>query len=196
MGELHKTNIKGKLYRLIYSLNKDTEISVKTTVGNTDSVDVGEGLGQGTNEGAIVSSINLDGGVKESFDDSENEVMYLDLKINPCLFQDDVARLAESLNSVREGNKRLENMAETKLLDYNIEKSNSIIIGTKKFRRSIRQEIKGNPIIFCGEIMNISESDKYLGDHLSFSLAESVFTTVQKRKGLFMRLISEIIITN
>ena len=195
MGELHKTDVKGKLYRLIYVLNKDTEISVKTPVGITDYADVGEGLGQGTNEGAIISSINLDGGIKESLEDTENEVMYLDLKLNPCLFQDDVARLAKTLNAVREGNKRLEYMAESKLLDYNIEKSNSIIIESKKFRRSIKQELESNPVMFCGKIMNISESDKYLGDYLSFSLSESVFKTVQKRKGLSMRLISEIKMT-
>ena len=35
LGELYKCDIKGKLYRLIYNLNKDTEISVKTTVGET-----------------------------------------------------------------------------------------------------------------------------------------------------------------
>ena len=29
MGELYKCEIKGKLYRLIYALNEDTEISVK-----------------------------------------------------------------------------------------------------------------------------------------------------------------------
>ena len=122
MGELYKNNVKGKLYRLIYALNKDTEISVKTPVGVTDFTDVGEGLGQGTNEGAIVSSINLNGGVTESFEDSEDEVRYAELKINPCLFQDDVARMAETLHSVREGNRRMESMAESKLLDYNIEK--------------------------------------------------------------------------
>ena len=196
MGELYKANVKGKLYRLIYTLNKDTEVSVKTPVGITESAAVGEGLGQGTNEGAIVSSINLDGGVKESFEDSDKEVLYIDVKVNPCLFQDDIARLAENIDSVKEGNRRLETMAETKLLDYNIDKSNSIIIGSRKFRKNIKEKLETNPLMFCGKTMKISESDiKYLGDYLSFSLAESVFTTVQKRKGLTMRQISEIRIT-
>ena len=41
----------------------------------------------------------------------------------PLLFQDDVARLAEDLDSVQEGNNRIESVAEEKLLDFNIEKS-------------------------------------------------------------------------
>ena len=55
--------------------------------------------------------------------------------------------------------------------------------------------VDSDPVIFCNGIMTIKESEKYLGDHLSFSLSESVFITVQKRKGLTMRLISEIKIT-
>ena len=35
MGELFKTNVREKLYRLIFNLNKDTEVSVRTPVGHT-----------------------------------------------------------------------------------------------------------------------------------------------------------------
>ena len=122
-------------------------------------------------------------------------MLYSDLKINPCLFQDDVARVAENLLSIREGNNRMESMAESKLLDYNLDKSNLILIGSKKFRKKIKQELDINPVMFCGGIMKLSESDKYLGDYLGCSISESVFTTVQKRKGLTLRLISEIKIT-
>ena len=92
MGELYKCGIKGKLYRLTYELNKNTEISVKTAVGSTESKDVGETVGQGTNEGAVVSSVNLDFGVRENFEDSDKEVVYSGLKLGPCLFQSDVTR--------------------------------------------------------------------------------------------------------
>ena len=54
MNELFKCGIKGKLYRLTFNLNKDTRISVKTAVGETDYSDVGEGMGQGTIEGAKI----------------------------------------------------------------------------------------------------------------------------------------------
>ena len=43
--------------------------------------------------------------------------------------------------------------------------------------------------------MNSSESEKYLGDYMGSSLSESVFVTIQRRKGLSLRLISEIKLT-
>ena len=55
--------------------------------------------------------------------------------------------------------------------------------------------MKKFPIMFCNEVMKVKESEKYLGDYVSFSLADSVFKTVQKRKGLTKRLISEIKVT-
>ena len=78
--------MKGKLYRLTYQLNKENVIRVKTPVGSSDFTDVGEGLGQGTNEGAVISTVNLDGGVDDKFKDSETEVEYAGMKMGPCLF--------------------------------------------------------------------------------------------------------------
>ena len=50
-------------------------------------------------------------------------------------------------------------------------------------------------MLFCNKKMKISESDKYLGDYMSSSLSESVLITIQKRKGLCFKLISEIKLT-
>ena len=108
MGELHKHGVRGKVYRLVYNLNKENNIRIKTAVGYTDYTEVGENVGQGTNEGAIVSTVNLAGGVTEQFEDSETEVQYENIKLGPCLFQDDVARLATDIDSVVDGNKRIE----------------------------------------------------------------------------------------
>ena len=58
MGELYKNNLHEKLYRLVYLMNKNTRISVQTPVGATKERDTGEGLGQGTVEGAIASAVN------------------------------------------------------------------------------------------------------------------------------------------
>ena len=144
MGELYKKGVKGKLYRLTYELNKENVISVKTPVGQTDFKDVGECLGQGTNEGAVISTVNLDGGIEDNFKDSETEVELNGMKFGPCLFQDDIARLAGDLNSVRDGNKRVEEMAECKLLDFNLKKYCFLIIGNKSFKREL---MKGSELI-------------------------------------------------
>ena len=52
-------------------MNKNTRISIQTPVGLTEERDTGEGVGQGTLEGAIISAVNLDNGVQDFFHDSE-----------------------------------------------------------------------------------------------------------------------------
>ena len=59
----------------------------------------------------------------------------------------------------------------------------------------MNEKVKVNPIMFCNQVMRVSVCEKYLGDYVSSSLSDSVFRTVQKRKGLSKRLISEIKIT-
>ena len=122
MNELYKRGIKGKLYRLLYMMNKNTRISVQTPVGPTEEEDTGEGVGQGTLEGALVSSANLDSGVDDFFHNSEYEISYGEIPLQPILYQDDVARMSDDLKSAQMGNNKMEALAETKLLSYNLDK--------------------------------------------------------------------------
>ena len=55
MGEAFKAGVKGKTYRLLFEMNKETKITVKTPLGNTEEEDTGAHLGQGTIEGAILT---------------------------------------------------------------------------------------------------------------------------------------------
>ena len=150
---------------------------------------------QGTNKGAVIRAVNLDGGIKESFECTSNEVSYGSVTMGPCLFQDDISRLAEDLDSLQDGNNRILDMAEKKLLDFNQEKSCFILIGKRKFQKEVTQRLKDNPIRFCNAITNQRESVKYLCDYISSSLPESVFVTIKKRRGLCLKLISEIKVT-
>ena len=68
LSELYKSDVKGKLYRLVYKMNENIRIAVNTPVGQTEFEDTGEGIGQGTSDGAILSAVNLDSGVKHEFD--------------------------------------------------------------------------------------------------------------------------------
>ena len=194
-GELYKLNVRGKLYRLVFNLNKDTKIRVKTPVGLTDYSRVDECLGQGTNESGIISSMNLAGGVSEYFEDSTHEPVYYGLQLSACCYQDDVARLANNLEAVQEGNIRMERMGESKLLNYNHDKTSMIIFGSKKYKRNIMKQLKQKPVIFCNKPMHVKEFDRYLGEYIGSSLSESVFETVKRRQGLIYRLISEIKVT-
>ena len=145
MNELYKNEVRGKLYRLLFEMNKNTKISVQTPVGMTDEKDTGEGVGQGTLEGALVSAVNLDNGVNDFFHDSEYEVSYGMVDLQPLLFQDDVARLSLDIEATQMGNNMMDVTAETKLLDFNLERSCYVFFGNKKVRNEMLENLKETP---------------------------------------------------
>ena len=136
-------------------------------------------------EGALVSAVNLDTGINEFFHNSEYEISYGKITLQPILYQDDVARLSLDLESVQMGNNKMETMAETKLLNYNLDKSCFIVMGNKKARQEMQQQLQNSPLQLCGAAMKQEDNAKYLGDWLScLGLSDSVAVTVKKRKGL------------
>ena len=87
----------------------------------------------------------------------------------------------------------MEAMAETKLLNFNLEKSCFIVIGNKKTRKEMEEKLQQSPVYLCGNKMKQEDHAKYLGDWLSvFGLAESAAVTIKKRKGLAVHSIHEI----
>ena len=66
-SEIYANQVKGKIYRLLFELNKKARIKVKTPVGVSDSSETNPLVSQGTSEGAIVSAVNLDNGMAEYF---------------------------------------------------------------------------------------------------------------------------------
>ena len=135
MGEAYRSGVKGKAYRLLFQLNKETNIKVRTPLGETEESNTGAGLGQGTVEGAVLSSNSLDKGVQDNFIESEN-VYYGEVKIKPLLFQDDVASPATNVKSAQDNNKRMERVLDSKLLNFNLDKSVFLVIGNKKFKKN------------------------------------------------------------
>ena len=94
MNELYKSNIKGKLYKLMYEMNKDIRITVRTAVGDSNKELVGETVTQGSLEGAVISTNNISNGIEDFFKTSEHEVFYGTLKLQPFAFLDDIERFA------------------------------------------------------------------------------------------------------
>ena len=110
-------------------------------MGLTYETDRGEGVGQGTLEGALVSAANLDSGVRDCFQNSEHEVSYGGLGLGPIMYQDDVSRLADSIEAAQAGNDRMLTLAETKVLDYNLDKSCFMIVGKKNLQRLLKDSL-------------------------------------------------------
>ena len=70
--------------------------------------------------------------VSDYFADSTNKLSYADVQLGPCLYQDDVSLLSTDLESAQDANNRMEAMAESKLLDLNLDKLCLLVVGNKK----------------------------------------------------------------
>ena len=192
MNAIYNCGIRGKLYRLIYNMNKDTKITVRTAVGETEETETGENIGQGTLEGANISAANIDFTVNLFFKTSMDELSYGGDQLQPLLFQDDISRLATSVWGAQSGNDKMESVMETKLLDFNLDKSCVIVMGSEKRKGEIEEQLKENPLKLCGQKMKYVLKEKYLGDFLSSGgLSDSVQATILKRKGQVVTSILE-----
>ena len=88
--------MKGKSYRLIYQLNKNIRVKIKTPVGVTQSQDTGPGLAQGSVEAAVISSVNINNGVDVALNSSDGIVNYCNVPIPNQTFMDDILKVSES----------------------------------------------------------------------------------------------------
>ena len=68
MDAINEAGVKGKTYRLMYKMNSNTHIQVKTPVRISDTATTGENIGQGSIPGAVASALNLDINVRKKFD--------------------------------------------------------------------------------------------------------------------------------
>lgn len=115
------------------------------------------------------------------------------MKLGPLIFQDDVARLSLNSHSAQSGNLRMRCVAESKLLDFNVEKSCFVVFANKKTQSKFQNELSKAPLELCNRPMAQEKYVKYLGDYLSEKgLEDSVQLTVNKRKGLANKAIFEV----
>ena len=192
MNELYKSSVKGKVYHLLYNLNKETTITVRTPVGDTESASVGEGWGQGTSEGAIASANSLSKGVEDFFRESYHEIFYGNVEIKPILLQDDICRVSENSSKTQIGVSKLEALAETEILNFNEDKTRYVLFGSGKSRKKLEEDFERNPVRLYGRTMKESKFKRYLGEQVGQSLAESVSATVSKRIGRAKQCVFEI----
>ena len=192
LKELYKSEVKGKVHRLIYNLNKNLRIKVQTSVGTSQSEDTGPIVGQVNVDAAVISSVNLDNGVNDAFVESDGELKYLELDLGPILFMDDIFRMGDNVIAAQVANNLLEEMIGKKSLEFNLDKSAFMVMGNKKARKVIKSQLEKTLFIICGDRMKEVNILKYLGDFLGQSLEESVHQTVLQRIGLAKHSIYEI----
>ena len=83
MDTLEKIGANKKVARMWFKLNQDTKICVNTAVGMTDTVSVGDCVGQGSAGASLISQANIGLGLQKHFGKVEEVVHYGDIRIKP-----------------------------------------------------------------------------------------------------------------
>ena len=192
MSSLYHCGVKGKLYRLLFELNKSNTIKIKTGVGETNCAELGETVSQGSIAGGLVSAANLDHSVNNFFKNSQYEPSYINIRMQPLIYQDDLARCSLSVKSAHAGNKLIETCLETKLLDLHSDKSCFLLVGKNKTVECLRKDLAVNPLTLYNKALKEKTSEKYLGDQIhSAGNTASAKETVNERYGKTVALIIE-----
>ena len=131
MHSLQRVDIDQRSYRLWWKLNQRCLISVKTGAGLSEEEDAGPVLGQGSAGGALASQLNLDLGVGDYFNGSQDEEMYGVVRLQPLMWIDDLARGAADVSDTRAGNVKLHKVMQSMQLKIHPTKSNYIVFGSK-----------------------------------------------------------------
>ena len=192
LNEVYSSDVKGKLYRLMYRMNENVRIKVKTPVGVTEAKDCGPACPQGSVEGPVNSSVSIGNGVANAFATSTNEIEYETVKLSPQSFMDDILKVSENVVSAQNGNRIMEELTGRKSLQINLEKSSYLIMGSKKMRKRMEKELEKSPPILCNERMKKEKVIKYLGDSVSYNLEDSVHQTIVKRAAVSRQAIYEV----
>ena len=90
LNSIYLSGVQGNIYKLLYELNKDTQIKVNTLSGVSEISCTGENVTQGSLSAALISANNLDRGINDHFKGSSHEVSYNNIRMQPLIFQDDL----------------------------------------------------------------------------------------------------------
>ena len=184
MQTLNDIGVNKKAARVWYKLNEGTEVAVKTAGGVSDTAVVGDCIGQGTAGGALVSQVNLDQGLMQYFKNSQDEIQYGGVRIQPLAYQDDVLKGSKNILDAQVGNIRLAEMLKEKGLEAHPDKTSFIICGSQEFKRKAKEDLKESPLMFGQFQVKEKDSDKYLGQILhGDGLEESSLATAKERAG-------------
>ena len=95
--------------------------------------------------------------------------MYDSLQLSPQTFQGDLLRLSLDPQSAQYGLDFF-SLEEYKLLDYNISQTFCLMMGKRKERIKLEENLKKNPPKIYGKPINIVSQESYLGEQLELSL--------------------------
>ena len=151
---MYKLGYDPNTLKILYEMNKETDIIIRTPVGNTDNVQVKEVVKQGTIFGPIICC------AETSTVNSIGEEVKYNVKITNRMpvFMDDIATAGKA-DHIRKGIKNCARMEKEKKIRFGLKKTKYIIVKTGR-----EEEI--NETVRTGRIQR-TDKCKYLGMTIS-----------------------------
>ena len=110
-----KAKIDAKSYRMLYKLNENTKISVKTSVGESKTAPIKDSVGQGSFAAALISSLNIGSAIADKFQGESTANIGL-LELICLILQDDIMKMSNTVEQARDGSQKIDELLKQKLL--------------------------------------------------------------------------------
>ncbi len=158
MLDLWDSGVNGTLWEIIYKMNVESYIAIKTPIGNSSEFAAKEVVKQGTILAANICANSVDK-LNVKFRKDNIGLKVGSLAIPNLAFQDDIAQANISYRSVTNSLTLTETFQNAKKMKFNDQKTKAMIV-TKKKSQTSKLTLNKNEIKYC-------DSYKYLGDILN-----------------------------
>ena len=120
--DLWKARIRGKMWRMVYEINKKASVKIITTNGTTQETWIGETLKQGSVLASTLAALHTDD-ISKYFENSGLGIHYGTIHIQNLLFQDDIVRLENTAHNMNTANKINENFQDINRMQFHQKKT-------------------------------------------------------------------------
>ena len=183
---------------LIYEVNKNNKVAIKTPFGTTPRVNINQIVLQGKVFSPLQCSVQVDTISKECLEEGKFLYSYKEVNIPPLSMIDDLACISESGTKSVEMNSYINAKTSIKKLQYNVDKSYQIHVGGKEHttpelfidkwvvrkKDANKTGINNLTDIYAGKVsMERKNSELYLGDIMSNNGKNTTNILARKNKG-------------
>ena len=154
--EIYNLGYDPNTLKILYEMSKETDVIIKTPVGNTDNIHVKEVVKQGTIFGPIMCCAEI-----STVNSSGEEVKYIYGKINIGMpvSMDDIATAGKA-EHIRKGINNCARMEKENKISFGLKKTKYMIVKTEREEEEINEAVK------AGRIQR-TDKCKYLGITIS-----------------------------
>ena len=179
MQGLWEIGIRGRMWRNTFIINMKAIIRIKTAIGNTREVSIGETLKQGSVMASTLAAFHIDC-ISNTIKNTGLGINYGSLLIPLLLFQDDIVKFDHSHENLQKSNIIFQSFQDLNRMEFHDEKT--VIMTNSKDKPQI---------ILNNKVVPKVDEYKYLGDVLTAE--ESYTELIRERRSAITGTVAELV---